>query len=141
MEYAYDDFAVAQLARGLGHGADAAKYRQRSHNWKNLYDPDGEDRWTDEETGMKRSSRFRGFVQPRLRNGTFVRQVARLCSPAHGMHACYFDTRHATYEGSPWLYTFYVPHDMAALIERLGGRQAFVERLQYFHTAGIICTF
>lgn len=138
MEYAYDDFAVAQLARGLGHSADAAKYRQRSHNWKNLYDPDGEDRYVD-GAGVARGSRFRGFVQPRLRNGTFAHQDARLCSPGYEMHVCYFDTRYDTYEGSPWLYTFYVPHDMAALISRLGGRQAFVERLHYFHAAGIIC--
>ena len=41
---------------------------------------------------------------------------------------------HETYEGSSWLYTFYVPQDMATLIITLGGPEEFVRRLQYLHT-------
>lgn len=39
---------------------------------------------------------------------------------------------HETYEGSSWLYTFYVPQDMATLVTTLGGPETFVSRLQYF---------
>ncbi|KAI1811031.1 glycoside hydrolase family 92 protein [Poronia punctata] len=139
VEYAYDDFAIALMARELGHKEDEAKYLARSGNWQNLWQPNQEDRYKDKETGtMVQGSSFRGFLQPRLRNGSFSEQTTRLCSPIHEQHACYFDTRHSTYEGSPWLYSFYVPQDMAALITTMGGPAHFVERLDYFHSSGII---
>jgi len=40
MEYAYDDFCIAEMAKGLGHTADAEKYLERSDNWKNMYKHD-----------------------------------------------------------------------------------------------------
>ncbi|KAI5856710.1 glycoside hydrolase family 92 protein [Durotheca rogersii] len=136
VEYAYDDFAIALMARGLGHKADETKYLQRSRNWKNLFNPDQEDRFRDEAGGVQKTQ-FKGFLQPRFQNGTWRYQNTRLCSPNYQPHSCYFDTQYDTYEGSPWLYTFYVPQDMAALVEALGGRSAFVERLDYFHSSGI----
>ncbi|KAI0097241.1 alpha-1,2-mannosidase-like protein [Nemania sp. FL0031] len=137
VEYAYDDFTIALMARALGHKADEAKYLQQSHNWKNLWDASREDRYRDRATGTMQGSAFQGFLQPRFRNGTFSEQTARLCSPVYEQHVCYFDTRHSTYEGSPWLYSFYVPHDMASLIKLMGGAAKFIERLDYFHASGI----
>ncbi|KAH8666296.1 glycoside hydrolase family 92 protein [Xylariales sp. PMI_506] len=136
VEYAYDDFSIALMAKKLGNSIDANKYLQRSQNWKNLYNPDQGDmaQGADGEVPL---SPFRGFLQPRLQNGSFTSQSTRLCSPVYEQHRCYFDTSHATYEGSPWLYTFYVPHDMASLVETLGGRDAFTSRLDYFHESGI----
>ncbi|KAI0376486.1 glycoside hydrolase family 92 protein [Hypomontagnella monticulosa] len=136
VEYAYDDFVIALMARGLGHKADETKYLQRSRNWRNMFNPQQEDRYRDEE-GNVHKTQFKGFMQPRYRNGTWKYQNTRLCSPIYQQHSCYFDTQYDTYEGSPWLYTFYVPQDMASLIEALGGREAFVERLDYFHSSGI----
>ncbi|KAI1172090.1 alpha-1,2-mannosidase-like protein [Nemania sp. FL0916] len=138
VEYAYDDFAIAAMARELGHKADEAKYLERSRNWKNLWHAEREDRYRDKETGKMAGSSFRGFLQPRLQNGTFTEQAVRLCSPIYEQHVCYFDTVHSTYEGSPWLYSFYVPQDMAALISTMGGATSFVERLDYFHSSGIV---
>ncbi|ETS74432.1 hypothetical protein PFICI_14298 [Pestalotiopsis fici W106-1] len=137
VEYAYDDFSIALMARGLGNPTDEKKYLHRSKNWKNLYNPAMEDRYQAKD-GTVVESPFQGFLQPRLMNGSFLAQDARLCSPIHEQHVCYFDTRYATYEGSPWLYTFYVPQDMASLIETLGGREPFIQRLEYFHSSGII---
>ncbi|KAI0894747.1 glycoside hydrolase family 92 protein [Annulohypoxylon nitens] len=136
VEYAYDDFVIALMARGLGHKGDETKYLQRSRNWKNLFNPEQEDRYRDED-GIVQMSDFKGFLQPRFRNGTWRYQNTRLCSPIYQQHSCYFDTQYETYEGSPWLYTFYVPQDMASLIKALGGRDSFVERLDYFHSSGI----
>ncbi|TGJ88028.1 hypothetical protein E0Z10_g794 [Xylaria hypoxylon] len=138
VEYAYDDFVIALMARELGHKADEAKYLQRSHNWRNLWNADHEDRYRDKATGKVEGSAFRGFLQPRFTNGTFSEQTARLCSPVYEQHVCYFDTRHSTYEGSPWLYSFYVPQDMASLVSLMGGAEHFVERLDYFHSSGIM---
>jgi predicted alpha-1,2-mannosidase len=39
IEYAIDDFALAELASALGHADDAAALRARSHGWQKLYDP------------------------------------------------------------------------------------------------------
>ncbi|KAI0408439.1 alpha-1,2-mannosidase-like protein [Xylaria palmicola] len=137
VEYAYDDFTIALMARELGHTADESKYLKRSHNWKNLWQPEQDDRYRDRATGTVRGSTFRGFLQPRLQNGTFTEQTVRLCSPIYEQHVCYFDTQHSTYEGSPWLYSFYVPQDMASLVSLMGGPASFVERLDYFHSSGI----
>lgn len=136
VEYAYDDFVIALMARELGHKDDETKYLQRSGNWKNLFNPEQEDKYRD-ETGELHKSEFKGFMQPRFRNGTWRYQNVRLCSPIYQQHSCYFDTQYETYEGSPWLYTFYVPQDMASLIKALGGRDTFNERLDFFHSSGI----
>jgi predicted alpha-1,2-mannosidase len=137
VEYAYDDFVIARMARELGHKADETKYLKRSHNWRNLWQDGQDDRYRDTETGAIRGSAFHGFLQPRLRNGTFTQQPTRLCSPVYEQHKCYFDTQYSTYEGSPWLYSFYVPQDMASLVGVMGGPARFVERLDYFHASGI----
>ena len=96
-----------------------------------IYDPDSS------VSDLMVGSTFVGFPQPRLTNGKFMSQMTRTCSPVSDMHRCYFDTSLATYEGSPWLYSFYVPQDMQGLIDLQGGDSAFVERLEYFHTSGI----
>ncbi|CAJ2505155.1 Uu.00g125490.m01.CDS01 [Anthostomella pinea] len=136
VEYAYDDFAIALMADGLGKKSDANKYLQRSHNWRNLYNENQEDLYRN-EAGKVQKTKFTGFLQPRYLNGMWRQQNTRLCSPIFQQHVCYFDTKYDTYEGSPWLYTFYVPHDMAGLIAAMGGKQAFIERLEYFHSSGI----
>ncbi|KAK7935532.1 glycosyl hydrolase family 92 [Apiospora marii] len=118
VEYAYEDFTIALMARGLAEKTTS-------------------DQYTDGGLGVVGSD-FKGFMQPRSRNGAFTYQNMRLCSPVYEMHKCYFDTVYDTYEGSPWLYTFYVPQDMASLILRLGGKEAFIDRLSYFHSSGII---
>jgi predicted alpha-1,2-mannosidase len=130
VEYAYDDFSIAQMARGLGKSDDEAKYLERSTYWQNLLNADQED-------DLDPSKRFKGFLQPRLRNGTFAHQHTALCSPVHEPHQCYLDTTQDTYEGSPWLYTFYAPHQMSTLISLLGGPAAFTARLDHFHESGI----
>ena len=136
VEYAYDDFCISLMASGLGHPADAAKYHQRSGNWLNYWNAEQSDVYRD-PLGEIVQSEFTGFMQPRLINGTFRYQNTRSCSPIHQQHSCYYDTALDTYEGSPWLYSFFVPQDMAALIKTMGGPAAFVERLTYFHESGL----
>ncbi|AEO64326.1 glycoside hydrolase family 92 protein [Thermothielavioides terrestris NRRL 8126] len=136
VEYAYDDYCISLLAAGLNRTADAIKYHRRGANWRNYWNPDQRDTYKD-RTGAVRQTAFQGFLQPRLLNGTFHYQAPRACSPVQDMHSCYFDTGLDTYEGSPWLYSFYAPHDMATLVRLMGGPAAFAERLRFFHTSGI----
>ncbi|KAK3945635.1 glycosyl hydrolase family 92-domain-containing protein [Diplogelasinospora grovesii] len=137
VEYAYDDFCISILSRGLDHPRDHEKYRLRGGNWKNYWNPAQRDVYRDPASGDVLQSGFSGFMQPRLANGSWRYQNTRTCSPIHQQHGCYYDTAFDTYEGSPWLYSFFVPQDMAALIRLMGGPDAFVERLTFFHTSGI----
>ena len=136
VEYAYDDFCISLLAAGLGHTADAAKYRQRGGNWRNYWNPSQRDIFRTHSGDVDQTD-FLGFMQPRLLNGSFRYQNTRSCSPVQDMHSCYYDTALETYEGSPWLYSFFAPQDMHTLIHLMGGPEAFVKRLTFFHTSGI----
>jgi putative alpha-1,2-mannosidase len=72
-------------------------------------------------------------------DGSWAVQDPIFCSPLLNFSSCYFDsTGHETYEGSCWLYTFFVPQDMAALITLLGGPSGFISRLDYLHESGIL---
>ncbi|KAF7543799.1 hypothetical protein G7046_g9929 [Stylonectria norvegica] len=136
LEYAYDDYCISVLAEGLGYTDEAEKYLARSGNWKNVWDSERDDLdVVSEDYAM--SSPFVGFPQPRYMNGTFMSQKTRACSPTTDMHKCYLETKLSTYEGSPWLYSFYVPQDMAGLIDVMGGKENFTERLDYFHHSGM----
>lgn len=84
-------------------------------------------------------SGFTGFLQPRYLNGTFGFQDPIFCSPLMNFTSCYLNPDgHETYEGSAWLYTFFVPQDQAKLIATLGGPEEFVRRLDYLHESGIL---
>jgi putative alpha-1,2-mannosidase len=141
VEYAYNDFCIAEMARGLGHTGDEEKYLQRSENWKNMYNPAQTSLVTNTtgHIGKTIDSGFTGFLQPRYLNGTFGYQDPSLCSPLYNFTSCYLNpSGHETYEGSSWMYTFYVPQDMARLITTLGGPEKFTDRLSYLHTSGLL---
>ncbi|RAL12537.1 glycoside hydrolase family 92 protein [Aspergillus homomorphus CBS 101889] len=133
VEYAYDDWCIAEMARALGHQSDNEKYMQRAKNWQNMFKDDQQSTINGVDTG------FTGFLQPRYPNGTWGYQDPIFCSPLLNFDSCYLNANgHETYEGSAWLYSFYVPQDMSALIKRLGGRETFVSRLSYLHNSGLL---
>lgn len=133
VEYAYDDFCIAEMARKMGNQGDYEKYLERSAYWKNMYKADQTSYINATDTG------FTGFLMPRYLNGTFGFQDPIFCTPLLNFTSCYLNPDgHETYEGSSWLYTFFVPHDMATLITTLGGAETFVKRLDYFHESGLL---
>ncbi|KAK4930398.1 hypothetical protein LTR49_003139 [Elasticomyces elasticus] len=133
VEYAYDAFCIAEMAQALGHTADAQKYLERSNYWRNMYNPNQISTINGADTG------FTGFLQPRYLNGTFGVQDPIFCSPLLNFTSCYLNPDgHETYEGSAWMYTFFVPHDQASLIATLGGPAEFVRRLDYLHESGLL---
>jgi predicted alpha-1,2-mannosidase len=99
LEYAYDDFVLAQLAKALGHDDDYRMLMRRSLNYRNVFDPSV------------------GFVRGRHADGSWDQPF----DPA-GKY------RYIT-EGLPWQYTFFAPHDMPGLIRLMGGREAFIRKL------------
>ena len=133
VEYAYNDFTIALLARELGHTADYQKYLSRSANWKNMFKADQPSIINGTDTG------FVGFLQPRYENGTWGLQDPIFCSPLFNFTSCYLNPQGGeTYEGPVWLYTFFAPGDMATLITTLGGHERFTARLDWLHESGIL---
>jgi predicted alpha-1,2-mannosidase len=110
LEYAYNDFAAAQVARGLGHTADADRWTARARGWQALFNPQVEE------------SGYRGFIVPRKDDGRWI-AVDLIKYP--GSWQPYF------YEAASWGYSFFVPHQTARLITMMGGRDAFVRRLEH----------
>ena len=133
VEYAYDDFCIAEMAKGLGNTGDYQKYLARSGYWRNLFKADQTSSLNGTDTG------FMGFFQPKFLNGTWGFQDPAFCSPLLNFTSCYLNpSGHETYEGSSWLYTFFVPQDMASLINLLRGADTFVRRLDYLHESGLL---
>lgn len=123
LEYSHTDWALAQVARDLGKTGDYELLMKRAGNYQNLYD---------------RSS---GFYRPRFSDGSWLPECERGRSPQitrFGTNT-YYDCwdrwwigvsphRHYT-EGNAWQYLFYPQHDIQGLIDLMGGREKFSERL------------
>jgi predicted alpha-1,2-mannosidase len=116
MEYAYNDFCLALVAKALGRKQEYRKYLERSRNWMNLWDP------------TLRS------IRPRYADGRWLEPF----SPTHNYPDEQYSFWEAPfYEGNGWQYSTYVPHDVRQLIILVGGEQAFVEWLDEFFDHGI----
>ena len=115
LEYSYNDYLAAQMAKGLGYKEDYEKYIKRSENWKKIWNPDVE------------SDGFKGYIWPKGINGDWIEKNEFLPNAAFRCASWkpYF------YEGSCFEYSFYVPHDIEGLIEKMGGEKLFLERLHY----------
>jgi predicted alpha-1,2-mannosidase len=115
LAFAYNDYNIAQVAKGLGKTADYERYLARSQNWRNVWDDSLE------------VEGFRGFVHSRLLDGTFLSPTATAGqNPGRREREGY---NRDFYEGSWWEYSNDVPHDLPGLIEKMGGREACLRRL------------
>jgi predicted alpha-1,2-mannosidase len=107
VEYAYDDFAIAEVACGLGHDDEATLYRGHAGNWANLWDA------SSEQEGIT------GFLRPRNEDGSWGPQFL----DRRGTWPDFY------YEADLWTYSLYAPQDVRKLIAMSGGNEAFVKRL------------
>lgn len=108
-EYAYDDWAIAQMAKALGRDNIYATFEKRAANWRNVWDPK-----TD-------------FMRARLSNGQF-RTPFDPASAAYGSDYT---------EANAWQYSWYVPQDVAGLVAAYGGDAKFVGRLDQLFDAKV----
>lgn len=127
LEYAYEDFAVRQVALLLNKTDDVTTYTNRSYFYRNVWD------LTVESDG------FTGFSQKRYSNGTFYYTDPIDCSPADPdqNRECSLqdDNIVGFYESSSWEYSYFAPHDMAYLVKLMGGNTTFIQRLDHFFNA------
>jgi len=112
LEYAIDDFAIAQMARDLGDQSDYRTMMARAQNWQNLFNP------------------ATGYVQARLAGGdfpsgpAFPTPTAALVDENQGQEG--FE------EGNAIQYTWSVPQDLATLFALMGGDSAATSNLNSF---------
>lgn len=105
LEYAYDDWAIAQAADALGNVSVYDEFIQRSENYKNVFDSSS------------------GFMRPKLSDGSFKKEFDPMDTHGQGF-----------IEGNSWNYSLYVPHQPDTMIEMMGGKDAFVDRLDSLFT-------
>jgi len=133
LEYAYDDWCIAQAISNLPAGEPGTtlplagsdplrgppgssylypdisdlqhEFLHRSRNYMNVWDPAS------------------GFMRPRSADGKFRTEFDVLSTHGQGF-----------IEGNAWNYSLYVPHDPEALIGLMGGRKRFVQHLDSLFT-------
>jgi predicted alpha-1,2-mannosidase len=109
MDHAYDDWCLAQLAKKLGKEEDYELFSKRGKNYKNVFHPEI------------------GFVVPKTADGEWI-------LPFDPKFSGEFGGRQYFAEMNSWTYTWHVQHDVEGLIELMGGKEKFLERLdQLFH--------
>jgi predicted alpha-1,2-mannosidase len=108
LEYAYDDWAIAQMAKKLGKTDIYNEFIKRSENYKNVYDAKS------------------GFMRPRLADGTFRAKFDPLSTINEGF-----------IEGNAWNYTLFAPQDPIGLIKLMGGNKRFVGYLDSLFTMNL----
>lgn len=106
LEYAYDDWVAAQLAKALGHQADYEYFMKRSASYRQIFDPETK------------------YMRRKHRDGRFVKDFDPF------FFGCAGGWNGSGYmEGNAWLYSFFVPHNVPDLV-RLMGQDLFNQRLE-----------
>jgi predicted alpha-1,2-mannosidase len=114
LEYASDDFAIAQFARALGHESEYRLFLKYSQNWRNLIDP--ETLW----------------IRPRLSDGTWEPGFDSEHSTPKRTDFPNSNDQAGFEEGNTWQYSFMVPFDYPALFAAMGGEDKVIPRLDRF---------
>ena len=112
LEYYIADFSLSRFAAALGKKEDAKLFYERSLGYRHYFCPEY------------------GTLRPKLPDGTFY-------APFNPEQGANFEPCPGFHEGSAWNYTFYVPHDIPGLTRLMGGRKAFIDKLQHVFDAGL----
>lgn len=109
LEYAFDDWTLARMARAMGRDDVARSFEARARNWRNVFDAKT------------------GFVRARNSDGSFREPFD---PGAVGYGSDYT-------EGNAWVYSWYEPQDIGGLIHALGGDDRLVARLDQVFDAKV----
>ena len=107
LEYAYDDWCIAQFAKALNKKEDEAYFAKRAENWRNLFD---------EKTT---------FFRPKDSKGQFIKPF----NPKD--YSKYFC------ESNAWHYRWFVPQNIEGLRDAMGGIKAFEQKLDSMFTLAV----
>lgn len=104
LEYAFDDYCIAEMAQKMGKTQLADEFYKRSQNYKNVFNP------------------ATGFMQPIDDKGVFVQNFS---PDDYTAHIC---------ESNGWQYFWSVQQDIKGLITLAGGKDRFTEKLDSMFT-------
>jgi predicted alpha-1,2-mannosidase len=107
LEFAYNDWCIAQMARELGKEDDYKIYSERALRYKKYFDP---------STGFMRGVTLKGEWRTPFNPRFSDHRADDYC------------------EGNAWQWTWFVPQDIPGLIELMGGREAFITKLDSLFT-------
>jgi predicted alpha-1,2-mannosidase len=102
LEFAYNDWNIATMAKGMGRDDIAKEYGERAGRYRNYFD---------KETG---------FMRGKKQDGSWVTPF----TPTDSNHNLGEYT-----EGNAWQWTWFAPHDVPGLIELFGGKEPFAKKL------------
>ncbi len=105
LEYAYDDWCIAQAAKKLDRTDIHDEFIKRSENWRNVWDGSA------------------GFMRPKMSDGKFREKFDALSTHGQGF-----------IEGNAWNYSLYVPHNPEAMIDLMGGKEKFSKHMDELFT-------
>lgn len=101
MEYAYQDWTLAQLAKKLGHKDDYDVFALRSNNYQNVFD------------------KVSGWMRPKDVEGDWLENY----DP--------YEHQHGFIESNGAQSTWFVPHDIGGLANLMGGKSKAAEKLNH----------
>ncbi len=130
LDYSYDDYCLAQVAKNLNRKEEYHRFIKQADNWQNL--------WRD-----TKDHGSQGFIMPKDENGNWVDSIPCVIENGRRSYTNYNPLSREWpncvcwwcgffYEGDSWEYSFSVPHDVSKLVEKCGGKDAFIKRLNTF---------
>jgi len=117
LEYAYQDWCLAQMAKGMGLTDDEALFLRRSANYKNIFDPEA-GRLLDPALGFDASS---GWIRPRNQDGSWYADFYPIVSGTSNAPGFV--------ESNSAIYTWFVPQDFSGLVRLMGGPEKAIRKL------------
>lgn len=107
LEYAFDDWCIAQMAKDMGKMEDFTYFTKRSQAYRNVYDSNTQ------------------FMRGKDSSGKFI-------EPFDPTYASYVKCDFV--EGNSWQYSMFVPHVIPGLIEIMGGKESLAKKLDALFT-------
>ena len=105
LEYAYDDWCIATMAKAMGKTEIAQEFSKRAMSYLNLCD------------------KSTGFIRAKMKDGTWK-------TPFDPMHTA----GEGFIEGNAWNYSYYIPQDPTTLISLSGNEAKFINHLDSLFT-------
>lgn len=101
LEYAYDDWCVAQMAKALGKTDDYTYFMQRSQYYRNVFD------------------KTTGYVRPKYAGGPWLEKFIETKGAGNSGHSFGYGSKDFV-EANAWQFSWFVPHDLKGLIDLMG---------------------
>ena len=108
LEFAYNDWCIAQIANHVDNVQVNEKFMKRSEYYNNVYDPKS------------------GYMRPKLADGNFRSNFDPMDTHGQGF-----------IEGNAWNYGLYVPHNIDKMVKMMGGEEQLTQHLDSLFTIDI----